>query len=123
MSAKPKRDAEPTRDDALDVVRGSGNAFADLGLPNADAEQIKAQLAAELIRIMREKGLTAVAVSRASGVTVADISRIRNADLGRFSIERLVRILNGLDHRVGITVEPVRRRPGGAHAALKGAPQ
>jgi hypothetical protein len=34
----------------LDVVRGSGNVFRDLGHKNADAEQFKAILAAEMIK-------------------------------------------------------------------------
>jgi hypothetical protein len=34
----------------LDVVRGSGNVFCDLGGKNADAEQFKALLAAEIIK-------------------------------------------------------------------------
>jgi len=32
----------------LDVVRGSGNVFRDLGRENADLEQLKALLAAEI---------------------------------------------------------------------------
>ena len=39
-----------------------------------------------------------------TGVTAADLSRIRNADLGRFTIDRLVRILNALDRRVTVKV-------------------
>jgi predicted XRE-type DNA-binding protein len=109
----------------LEVVRGSGNAFADVGLPNTDAEYIKAQLAAELIRTMRQKKLTAVAVSKLTGATEADISRIRSAELSRFSIDRLVRILNGLDQHVRVTVGPsprkaarrmTGRKPGAMHA-------
>ena len=33
----------------MEVVRGSGNVFRDLGRNNADAEQFKAILAAEII--------------------------------------------------------------------------
>jgi predicted XRE-type DNA-binding protein len=100
----------------IDVVRGSGNAFRDLGLRNADGEYIKARLASELIRTMRQRRLTAAAVSRLTGATEADISRIRNADLSRFTIDRLVRILNDLDQRVEITVKPARRKTAGANA-------
>lgn len=100
----------------IDVVRGSGNAFRDLGLPDADTELIKARLAAELIRIMRDRKLTAAAVGAATGTAVADISRIRNADLGRFTIDRLVRLLNGLDQRVDVSVRPARRRRAAALA-------
>lgn len=94
----------------IQVVRGSGNAFADVGLPDSDADYIKAHLAADLIRIMRQRKLTAVAVSKLTGATEADISRIRSAELGRFSIDRLVRILNRLDRHVSVTVAPAHGR-------------
>jgi len=92
----------------IEIERGSGNVFSDLGLPHADTELIKARLAAELLRVMREQELTAVAVGQKVGIAPADISRIRNADLGRFSIDRLVRILNGLEQKVEISVSPIR---------------
>ena len=38
-------------DEPLELVRGSGNVFADFGYPNADAEQLKALLAAEIIGV------------------------------------------------------------------------
>ena len=44
----------------LDVVRGTGNVFRDLGHPNPDVQQMKALLAAEIIRMLDREGLTAV---------------------------------------------------------------
>lgn len=90
----------------LELVRGGDNVFRDVGLPNADSEQIKAQLAAEIIRILRERSLTNAAAARQAGIQGADISRIRNADLDRFTIDRLVKVLNGLGLHVGVTVSP-----------------
>ena len=46
------------RGDNLDVVRGSGNVFRDLGRENADVEQLKALLAAEIIRALDREKLT-----------------------------------------------------------------
>jgi hypothetical protein len=37
------------KDQRLDVVRGSGNVYRDLGQDNADVKQFKALLAAEII--------------------------------------------------------------------------
>ena len=42
----------------LEVVRGSGNVFRDLGHKNADAEQFKAILAAEIIKAVDREHLT-----------------------------------------------------------------
>lgn len=90
----------------LELVRGSSNVFRDVGLPDADTEQMKAELAAEIIRILRERSLTNAAAARQAGLQEADISRIRNADLDRFTIDRLVKVLNGLGFHVGVTVSP-----------------
>ena len=36
----------------VEIVRGSGNVFRDFSRPNADAEQLKALLAAEIIQTL-----------------------------------------------------------------------
>ena len=100
----------------LNVVRGSGNAFRDLGHKNADAEQFKAILAAEIIKAVDREGLTVRAANRRTGIAAADFSRIRNADLGRFTVDRLISILNRLGARVDVKVR-VRPAAGLAHEA------
>jgi predicted XRE-type DNA-binding protein len=102
--------------DDLELVRGSGNLFRDLGLPDADTEQMKSTLAAEIIKAMREQGLTHAAAAERAEVQRADISRICKVDLDRFTIDRLVRILNRLDRRVDVVViaavsQPVTKAP------------
>lgn len=100
----------------LDVVRGSGNAFRDLGRKNADAEQFKAILAAEIIKAVDREGLTVRAAQRRTGIAAADFSRIRNADLGRFTVDRLMAIINRLGSHVEVKVR-VRAAAGLARAA------
>lgn len=100
----------------LDVVRGSGNVFRDLGHKNADAEQFKAILAAEIIKAVDREGLTVRSAHRRTGIAAADFSRIRNADLDRFTLDRLMAILNLLGSRVEVKVR-VRAATGLAHAA------
>lgn len=46
------------KSEKLRVVRGSGNVFRDLGHKNADAEQFKAILAAEIIKALDRDGLS-----------------------------------------------------------------
>lgn len=88
----------------LDVVRGSGNVFRDLGTKNADAEQFKSILAAEIIKVLDRKRLTVRAAHDRTGFAAADFSRIRNADLARFTVDRLMSILNRLGSRVEVKV-------------------
>jgi predicted XRE-type DNA-binding protein len=89
----------------LDVARGSGNVFRDLGHKNADAEQFKAILAAEIIKVLDRESLSVRAAQRRTGVAAADFSRIRNADLGRFTLDRLISILNRLGSRVEVKIK------------------
>jgi len=92
----------------LEVVRGSGNVFRDLGYKNADVQQVKAILAAEIIKALDRDGLTLRAAHDRTGIAAADFSRIRNADLGRFTVDRLMSIINRLGSRVEVKVR-VRR--------------
>src|SRR5436190_22771268 len=94
-----------------DVVRGSGNVYRDLGRPNADAEQMKAILAAEIIKALDRDELTVRAAQSRTGFAAADFSRIRNADLGRFTADRLVSILNRLGSRVEAKIRIRRLEP------------
>src|SRR6201993_765510 len=88
----------------LDVVRGSGNVFRDLGHKNADAEQFKAILAAEIIKALDREGLSVRAAHGRTGIAAADFSRIRNADLARFTVDRLMSIINRLGSRVEVKI-------------------
>ena len=94
-----------------EVVRGSGNVFRDLGHKNADAEQFKAILAAEIIKALDLEGLSVRAAHGRTGIAAADFSRIRNADLGRFTVDRLMWILNRLGSRVEVKVRVRRAEP------------
>jgi predicted XRE-type DNA-binding protein len=92
----------------LQVLRGTGNVFRDLRHKNADAEQFKAILAAEIIKALDRDHLTVRAAHGRTGIAAADFSRIRNANLDRFTVDRLISIINRLGSRVEVKVR-VRR--------------
>jgi len=104
------------KSEKLEVVRGSGNIFRDVGHKNADAEQFKAILAAEIIKALDREGLSLRAAHGRTGIAAADFSRIRNADLGRFTVDRLMSIINRLGSCVEVEVR-VRRAETAAHEA------
>jgi predicted XRE-type DNA-binding protein len=91
--------------EAIEVIRGSGNVFRDLGRPSPDVEQLKALLASEIIKMLDREGLSVRAAHDRTGIAAADFSRIRNADLGRFTLDRLVSIINRLGSRVEVQVK------------------
>lgn len=90
--------------DDLELVRGSGNVFRDLGRPNAEALQLKAELAAKIIGVIDDRSLTVRQAEEVTGIAAADFSRIRRARLDRFTIDRLLTILTRLDQKVEVTV-------------------
>jgi len=105
-----------TKSEKLEVVRGSGNVFRDLGHKNADVEQFKAILAAEIIKALDRDHLTVRAAHARTGIAAADFSRIRNADLDRFTVDRLMSIINRLGSRVEVKVRVRRDEPVGRAA-------
>jgi predicted XRE-type DNA-binding protein len=102
----------------LEVVRGSGNVFRDLGRPNADIDQFKATLAAQIIKALDRHDLSVRAAQERTGIAAADFSRIRNADLGRFTVDRLMSILNRLGARVEVKIKIREARKSAGRRAI-----
>jgi len=101
----------------FEVIRGSGNVYRDLGKDNADLRQFKAILATEIIKALDRDRLSVRKAHARTGIAAADFSRIRNADLGRFTVDRLMSIINRLGSRVEVAVK-VKRSTTGQHAPM-----
>lgn len=93
-----------------DIIRGSGNVYQDLSTPDADVRQFKALLAAEIIKTLDKKDLTVRKAQGLTGVPAADFSRIRTADLERFTSDRLMMIVNKIGSRVEVSVKVIERK-------------
>ena len=94
----------------IETVPGSGNVFRDLKFPNAETHQLRAQLAAEIIGIIRRRKLSQRAAAELTGLTQADVSHIKNAKLKGFTIDRLVGVLNKLGRHVEMRVVRAKRK-------------
>ena len=92
------------RKEQLETVRGSRNIFRDFDVPDADVRQLKAILAAEIIKTLDKKGLSVRKAQALTGIDAGDFSRVRNADFRRISVERLMAMINGLGSRVEVAV-------------------
>lgn len=101
----------------IELIHGSGNVFRDFGHANADVEQLKAILATEIAKMLDRKELTVRAAHARTGIAAADFSRIRNADLSRFTLDRLMSILNRLGSRVEVQVNVRTLKPCGEAVA------
>ena len=106
------------KDNEFELVEGRGNVFRDLGDPDADLKQAKAILAARIIGVLDDRGLS---VRRAAALTrfaAGDFLRVRNADLGRFTLDRLMKMLSALDGNLRVTVHVEARVDGQAAEAI-----
>lgn len=104
-----------SRSTKSDIIRGSDNVFRDLGRPDAELLQLKALLAVEITRVLDERHLTVRKAGNLTQIAAADFSRIRNADLKRFTVDRLMTVLSRLGQRVDIAVTVRRKRRAEAH--------
>jgi predicted XRE-type DNA-binding protein len=101
----------------LEVVHGSGNIFRDFQDPDADIKQLKVILAAEIIKKLDRDGLSVRKAQQLTGFDASDFTRIRTAKLERFTVDRLMTIVNRLGSRVEVAV---KLRP--AHGRAEHAP-
>jgi predicted XRE-type DNA-binding protein len=85
---------------------GSGNVFADLGLPDADTRLAKAELARTISLSIRERGLTQREAAGLLGIDQPKVSAITRGRLGDFSLERLLTLVGHLGMDIDITVSP-----------------
>jgi predicted XRE-type DNA-binding protein len=98
----------------LELVRGSGNVYRDLGRPNAGLEQARAITAAKIIRVLDGRKLSTRDAEKLTGVSHSEFSRIRNTQLGRFTLDRMIAILGKLDDDVEVSVTFKVRKQGAA---------
>ena len=90
----------------LRVERGSGNVFADLGLPNPDLALAKAELVQRIRDLIAERKLTQIKAAKLLGLGQPKVSALVRGRVEGYSIDRLFRFLNALGQRVEITVRP-----------------
>lgn len=88
---------------------GSGNIFADLGLPNAEEHQLKAALVVQLGRLIKARKLTQTVAANLIGIKQPDLSNILRGHYQGFSVARLMRMLTAFNQDVEIITRPHRK--------------
>lgn len=94
------------------IKRGSGNVFADLGLPNPEQELLKAQLTLQIYKIVKARKLTQAQAGAVLGIKQPHVSALMRNRAGNFSVGRLMEFLIALGQDVKITVRPTRKAVG-----------
>jgi predicted XRE-type DNA-binding protein len=93
-------------DETCQVDRGSGNVFADLGLPNPDLALAKAELVQRIRSLIAEHRLTQVKAAELLGLDQMKLAALVRGRVESYSIDRLFRFLTALGQRVEITIRP-----------------
>ena len=92
--------------EGIEVEMGSGNVFADLGLPDADKLKIKSGLVIEITKAMRKLGLTQKAAAERMGIPQPKVSAMLRGDFTNLSERKLKDCLNRLGYDIEIKVRP-----------------
>lgn len=93
-------------------IKRKQNVFADLGLPNAEQELLKAQLTLQIYRIVKARGLTQAQAGAVLGIRQPHVSALMRNRAGSFSVGRLIEFLTALGQDVKITVKPAKKAVG-----------
>ncbi len=91
----------------MEVEEGSGNVFRDLGLADADSKQLRVELAVEIIRTVKMRGLSLRQSAAATGLAHSDVARLKKGEIQGFTIDRLVTVLNRLNRRVELKISEI----------------
>jgi len=102
--------------EGVEVLSGSDNVFADLGLPDAEKLKIKTGLVIEIRKAMRALGLTQQAAAQRMGIPQPKVSGMMRGDFTNLSERKLMDCLNRLGYDIEIKVRPAAQPVG--HLAL-----
>ena len=102
------------------VTPGSGNVFADIGLPDAEGELFKAELTYQIAKQIRTLALTQSQAGIRLGLSQPDVSRLMKGRRSGFSTDLLLALLTALDLDVDIVVRPVGSTGKAARVRVQG---
>ena len=94
----------------ISVEEGSGNVFADLGVPNPEQEKLKAGLNLQIYQIIKKRALTQAEAGEILGIKQPMVSLLMRNRSGSFSLAKLMDFLTKLDLDIEITVKPKPRK-------------
>lgn len=93
---------------ASDITEGTGNVFADLGLPDAVDRQTKTRLAMAVNALLKDRRIKQTDAAVILRIPQSKVSALANYRLDHFSVEKLMSFLNALDQDVEIVIRPSR---------------
>ena len=104
----------------IKIERGSGNIFADLGIPDPETHLLKAEIIVELARLCEERKLSQQGAGKLMGISQPEVSRLFRGHFREYSVERLMGFLTDFNRDVEIVVRP--RKKAGRHGKITFTP-
>jgi predicted XRE-type DNA-binding protein len=92
------------------IEKSSGNVFADIGVPNAKQELLKAKLTLQVHRLLTELSITQADAAKLLGTTQPQVSALMALKPVSVSVGRLMEFLTVLGQDVNVTVKPALRK-------------
>lgn len=86
------------------ITVGTDNVLNDLGFCDAAEMTVKARLALQIMRTVRQNGWTQKETAERVGLKQPDVSNIMNSQLDGISLDRLFVVLNRLGYDVEVRV-------------------
>lgn len=104
--------------DGVEVQRGSGKVYADLGLPDAEKLKIKTGLVIEIREAIRRLGLTQQAAAERMGITQPKVSDMLRGEFSNLSERKLMDCLTRLGYDIEIRLKQAAEPVGHLKIAL-----
>src|SRR5450759_667283 len=93
----------------IQIEKGSGNVFADIGVPNPEEALAKAEIARQVNRILVARKLSQAEAGVILGIAQPRVSDLIRGRLGRFSLDKLLDFAKRSGNDVEIRIKPSRR--------------
>jgi predicted XRE-type DNA-binding protein len=90
----------------VDIELGSGNVFADLGLPDADKLSLKSALVIEIVKVVRALELTDRDAAQRLDITEEQMAALQHGEFAFLSDRRLMDCLNRLGYDIELVLRP-----------------
>ena len=94
----------------ITIEAGSGNPYADLGLPEAEDMRVRADLARQIAQIIKGRCLTQQGAAQLLGMTQPKLSEMLRGRFRGISQTKMIECLNRLGRDVNIVVCKAGRR-------------
>lgn len=107
-----KRLMETQLVEGVEVHRGSGNVFADLGLADAEKLKIETGLVIEIRKAIKVRNLTQQEAAKLMGITQPKVSDMMRGDFTNLSERKLMDCLTRLGCDIEIEDRPAKAEIG-----------